>query len=650
MPSPTPARALRVAAAALLLTLGLSAQALAAPSASLDVAFAPASPAPPVLGLSYAYALDVANDGDVPLDSLVVIDTLPVELDVLRVSTGRYTGLTDFAAGEGVRVSYEKNTALGVFTLWGSSPNTTTDTNLTAPPPGLGAGEYVTRVRWEFGTAAAGMAATTRAAVTGTVRNPDNSGGPVGVGDSIQNCAALTAVHLAGPTNVNDLDCLQFGLIAGPDVAIQAPDSTPLGVSTEATATLSGGAPTGDLTFRAFAANDAACATPLLEEDVAVAGAGPYAGPSFPAAAAGGYKWVASYGGDGLHAADDSGCNDPAGAFAVVAPPTASASFGAAAIDVGQSTPLTFTITNPSANTVPLSGVALANTLPAGLAVASPAGVNGSCGSGTITALSQSVTLAGGTIAVGSSCSFSVDVTATAAGALTTTTGAVESANGGAGSTATASLTVRERAMPPAEPRTAAPAGPQTAQELALACSPTRLALLSVADAGRRVRFAGVADAADAGQRVVITTTGSRTAVARAIVNPDGSFSAAGPRPRGRAAHRTRYVAALGERRSSAIRLVRRLRARLTSSSTTVTITGRVTPPLDKPVRRVVITRLTSCADGDEVVARVRPGARGRFRVTLPRDGAGPALYRAETRVRSKVGGVLRTFSLVAPI
>ncbi len=644
MLSSTPARAVRVAAAALLLTLGLSAQALAAPSANLDVAFAPASPAPPVLGLGYDYALDVINDGDVPLDSLVVIDTLPVELDVLSVTTGRYTGLTDFAAGEGVRVSYEKNTAPGVFTLWGSSPNTTTDTVLTAPPPGLGAGEYLTRVRWEFGTAAAGMTATTPPAVRGRVTNPDNAGGPVGVGDSIQNCAALTAVHLAGPTNVNDLDCLQFGLIAGPDVAIQAPDSTPLGVSTEATATLSGGAPTGDLTFRVFAADDAACATPLLEDDVAVAGAGLYGGPSFPATGAGGYKWVASYGGDGLHAADGTGCNDPAGAFAVVAPPSASASFGATAIDVGQSARLTITITNPSANTVPLSGVALASTLPTGLAVASPAGVSGSCGTGAITAEAQSVTLAGGTIPVGSSCSFSLDVTATAAGALTTTIDAVESANGGAGGTATASLTVRERAaVPPAVP----PAGPRTAQELALACSPTRLALLSVAGAGRRVRFAGVADVADAGQRVVITTTGSRT-VARATVRADGSFDAAGPRPRGRAAHRTRYVAVLGERRSSAIRLVRRLRARLTSSSTSVTIAGRVTPPLDKPVRRVVITRLTSCAEGDEVVARVRPGARGRFSVTLPRGGAGPELYRARTQVRSKVGGVLRTFSLVA--
>ena len=98
------------------------------PNATLDVAFASGSPAPPVLDLMFSHALTARNTGDVPLDNLVVIDTLPVELAVLSVRTGSYTGLADFAAGEGVRVSYEKNTAPGVFTLWGSSPNTTTNT------------------------------------------------------------------------------------------------------------------------------------------------------------------------------------------------------------------------------------------------------------------------------------------------------------------------------------------------------------------------------------------------------------------------------------------------------------------------------------------------------------------------------------------
>ncbi|HEX2642366.1 MAG TPA: SdrD B-like domain-containing protein, partial [Thermoanaerobaculia bacterium] len=176
-------------------------------------------PNPPTLNQTFSYDLAVSNNGNVPLDSLVVIDTLPVELQLASVTTGAYSGLADFAAGEGVRVSYEKNTAPGVFTLWGSSPNTTTNTTLTAPPPGLGAGEFITRVRWEYGQAQPGMNASTRPLLTGRIVNPDNAGGPVAFGDSIQNCAGLTAVYTAGPTNVTRNSCQSF-VLSGPFVQL----------------------------------------------------------------------------------------------------------------------------------------------------------------------------------------------------------------------------------------------------------------------------------------------------------------------------------------------------------------------------------------------------------------------------------------------
>ena len=122
-----------------------------------------------------------SNNGNVPLDTMVVIDTLPIQLQVASVTTGAYNGLADFAAGVGVRVSYEKNTAPGVFTLWGSSPNTTTNTTLTAPPPGLGAGEYVTRIRWEYGQAQPGMSPSTRPLITGQIVNPGQRRRPGGL-------------------------------------------------------------------------------------------------------------------------------------------------------------------------------------------------------------------------------------------------------------------------------------------------------------------------------------------------------------------------------------------------------------------------------------------------------------------------------------
>ena len=231
--------------------------------------------------------------------------------------------------------------------------------------------------------------------------NPDNAGGPVAVGDTIDNCATLTATYTAGATSVGTAACWRFALIAGPAIMLLAPDSTPLGTPTQATAILSGGDPTGSITYRVFAANDSMCTTPLTTQDpVSIDGIGAYPSGGFTAGAPGAYKWVARYNGDVLHAASATGCNDPAGAFAVVAPPTLSAAFGAEEIGVGESTALTFTITNPAANTVPLTGVALENTLPAGLVIASPNGLSGSCGAGTITAGpgSQSVSLVGGTI------------------------------------------------------------------------------------------------------------------------------------------------------------------------------------------------------------------------------------------------------------
>ena len=131
----------------------------------------------------------------------------------------------------------------------------------------------------------------------------------------------------------------------------------------------------------------------------------------------------------------------------VVAPPSISKAFGVSAIPVNGTTSLTFTITNPAANTVAQTGVAFTDTLPAGLVVATPNGLTSTCG-GTTTAVagSGSVSLTGGTVAVNSSCTISVNVKGTTSGTKNNTTGTVSSTNGGTGNTASASVTV---ATPP---------------------------------------------------------------------------------------------------------------------------------------------------------------------------------------------------------
>src|SRR6185312_2968524 len=73
----------------------------------------------------------------------------------------------------------------------------------------------------------------------------------------------------------------------------------------------------------------------------------------------------------------------------VVAPPTISKAFGAAAISLNGTTTVTFTITNPAANTSAENGIAFSDTLTNGLQVASTPGVSNTCG-GTVTAAANS--------------------------------------------------------------------------------------------------------------------------------------------------------------------------------------------------------------------------------------------------------------------
>jgi uncharacterized repeat protein (TIGR01451 family) len=127
----------------------------------------------------------------------------------------------------------------------------------------------------------------------------------------------------------------------------------------------------------------------------------------------------------------------------VVGPPVIIKAFGAASIPLNGSTSLTFTIQNNN-TTVALSGVAFSDTLPAGLVISTPNGLSGTCGGGTITATQGTnvISLSGGTIAASSSCTFSVNVTGTAAGLQNNTTGNVSSTEGGTGGTASASINV----------------------------------------------------------------------------------------------------------------------------------------------------------------------------------------------------------------
>jgi arabinogalactan endo-1,4-beta-galactosidase len=136
-----------------------------------------------------------------------------------------------------------------------------------------------------------------------------------------------------------------------------------------------------------------------------------------------------------------------------IVPPTITKAFGAANIALNAATSLTFTLANPNASSS-LSSVAFSDSLPAGLVVARPNGLSGTCGGGTISASAgaATVTLSGATLSASASCNFSVNVVGMASGVQNNVTSAVTSTEGGTGKTASASVTVVAPSQQPAEP------------------------------------------------------------------------------------------------------------------------------------------------------------------------------------------------------
>jgi mucin-19 len=111
----------------------------------------------------------------------------------------------------------------------------------------------------------------------------------------------------------------------------------------------------------------------------------------------------------------------------VLTPPEIVKAFTNAAINIGGTTTMRFTINNP--NTVSVTGVAVTDTLPAGLTA-----VNGTtanvCGTGSSLVVAgvsptQTVTLTGGQIAAASNCIINITVTGATGGIKNNTTGVV---------------------------------------------------------------------------------------------------------------------------------------------------------------------------------------------------------------------------------
>ncbi|MGB8715428.1 MAG: hypothetical protein WCD66_03585, partial [Rhodanobacteraceae bacterium] len=145
------------------------------------------------------------------------------------------------------------------------------------------------------------------------------------------------------------------------------------------------------------------------------------------------------------------GNSGPASAtLSVYPPPVFSKAFTPASMPSGGTSTLTFTIDN-SASPQSATGLDFSDAFPAGLTVADPANASNTCG-GTFsaTASTGAVSLSGGSVAAGTTCSLQVDVTATAVQSYPNVSGALTSSLGNSGP-ASATLTVGPPPLPPSQ-------------------------------------------------------------------------------------------------------------------------------------------------------------------------------------------------------
>ena len=164
-----------------------------------------------------------------------------------------------------------------------------------------------------------------------------------------------------------------------------------------------------------------------------------------------------------------------------------------------------------------------------------------------------------------------------------------------------------------------------------------------------RVRLTGAADTSLKGKTVAITFHGKT--VARVKVSKSGSFATSAPLPprSQRATNGARYQAKIGKEKSLDLKLQRRMIVTSTKvTKTTVTIRGRVSRPLGRPIQGITLQRRVSCKKL-ETVKRFKPRSDGTFSVTVRKPaGKGAVVYRLGTKVRNNPGNpkLFPTFTL----
>ena len=388
-----------------------------------------AGPASFSLGGTGAYTLTVDNSAGTLATSgtYTVTDTLPAGLTLTAPASG--TGWTCQTTG--------------AFAAGGNQVSCTNATVIAAGATNANA------ITVNVNVAAAAAPSVTN---TASVSNPAEP-----LANTADNTSAITTPVLAPDVFVTKGHVGDFSVGGTGLYTITAHNAG--GLATSGTITITDTLPTG-LTFASFTGTGWACLVTVVGPPQVVTCTSATAIPAFTSSTApigltvnvGAAAAAAS---PVTNNVNISGGNEPAGNAGnntdsdvtnVYYTPTISKSFSPIAIVSGGVTQLTLTISNPAANSVSLLGVAVVDSFPTGMTVASTPGFSNTC-AGTISAGTsqgdaQIVLTGGGPVAPGANCQIKVNVTHATVGIVTNTTGNVSSTNSGIGNTASAALTV----------------------------------------------------------------------------------------------------------------------------------------------------------------------------------------------------------------
>lgn len=156
------------------------------------------------IGDTFSYNFLPDNNNAFAVDSFLLYDTIPDQMELTGVSTGIYNAVPPFSYS----LEYKTNLST-TWTVWPGGPFATdVNANLATVDLSLGIGEYVTQVQWNFGTVPPWFIPTTNPELIGVLLTTDRLGNPVQGGDIIENCADLVA-RFDG-SELTDQDCIDI--------------------------------------------------------------------------------------------------------------------------------------------------------------------------------------------------------------------------------------------------------------------------------------------------------------------------------------------------------------------------------------------------------------------------------------------------------